>query len=186
MRRLSVIALILLAMSPVSQMHGQALPTAVGPGKSIKVGGGYALYRVDYGKRDIAGYQAWVDANFYWRIGVEAEARRLRHHTDLNTYADTYLIGPRWVLLRRNLSPYVKGMVGVGKFNFPYNYGHGSYFVVAGGGGVDLPIAKRIQWRVVDVEYQKWPQFTFGSMTSMGVSTGISITLYHGATWRTD
>lgn len=169
-----------------TRASAQAIPTAVGPGKSVKIGGGYSMYHIDYGKRTLGGYQFWVDANPYWRYGIEAEMRRLRHNTDLNTYADTYLIGPRVVLLPGRFQPYVKGLVGKGKFNFPYNYAHGSYFVVAGGAGVDVHIASHVQWRVVDVQYQNWPQFTFGPMKSMGVSTGINITIFHGTSWRTD
>lgn len=164
---------------------GQAKPTATGPGTTVTVGGGYSVYHIPYGDRNLGGFQGWVDGNLYWPIGVEAEARRLRQNQDLGTHADTYLIGPRYALRPGGFKPYVKVLAGVGKFTFPYNYAHGSYFVVAGGGGLDLRLSDRIQWRAFDVEYQRWPQFTFGSMTSTGVSTGISIRLYRGPTWLT-
>jgi hypothetical protein len=33
-----------------------------------------------------------------------------------------------------------------------------------------------VSFRLADAEYQVWPQFTFGSMSSYGVSAGV---LYH-------
>jgi hypothetical protein len=45
--------------------------------------------------------------------------------------------------------------------------------VLAPGGGVDYRWKRRISFRLADVEYQIWPQFNFGSMTSVGVSAGV-------------
>jgi hypothetical protein len=70
--------------------------------------------------------------------------------------------------------PYAKILVGGGRFDFPFNYGTGNYFVVAPGAGVDLRLGHRIQLRLVDYEYQLWPGFTFGSIHPYGVSAGIS------------
>jgi hypothetical protein len=42
---------------------------------------------------------------------------------------------------------------------------------VAPGGGIDYCLGPR--WSVrVDGEYQYWPQFTFGAMSSAGVTVG--------------
>jgi hypothetical protein len=69
----------------------------------------------------------------------------------------------------------VKGLVGIGQFNYPYNYAKETDLVVAGGGGVDYRLTNRIRWRAADFEYQMWPQFTFGRMSSYGLSSGIRI-----------
>ena len=163
---------------------GQARPTATGPGTFVSVGGGYAAYHLGYGQQGIQGGQAWADANLFWRAGLEAEARWLRINPSLGTHADTYLIGPRVSFRPGPIEPYAKFLVGAGKFTFPYNDARGSYFVVDGGGGVDLHLNGRLQVRVVDFEYQAWPQFTFGSMKSYGISSGISLSLYRGSSWR--
>jgi hypothetical protein len=181
LRVLTALSLLIAALS--AKLFAQATATANGPGTEVTLGGGYSVFHIPYGQRDLGGAQGWMDAGLYWPVGVEAEARRLRQNQDLNTHADTYLIGPRYVFRPRALKPYVKVLAGLGEFNFPYNYAHGSYFVVAGGGGVDLRIRDRIYFRVLDVEYQKWPQFTFGPMSSFGISSGISIVLYRGQTW---
>jgi hypothetical protein len=51
------------------------------------------------------------------------------------------------------------------------NYVHRNYFVITSGGGVDYHLNQ--PWAVgVDGEYQYWPQFTFGAMSSGGLSVG--------------
>jgi len=69
-------------------------------------------------------------------------------------------------------------LVGFGLFNFPYNFAHGSYLVVAPGGGVDFRLNRRFRVRLVDFEYQIWPQFTYGAMSSVGVSAGIRYRIF--------
>jgi len=178
-------AAILLAMSVIygRVLVAQAVPTAIGPGSSIRVGGGVSAYHLDYGQRWLGGAHGWVDVNPTWRIGIEGEARRLRYNQDLNTHATTYLVGPRISLLPTPIEPYVKVLAGSGRFSFPYNYARGNYLVVAAGGGVDLHLGDRVQVRLIDVEYQRWPQFTFGSMAPYGISAGVSYAIHRGETW---
>ena len=71
--------------------------------------------------------------------------------------------------------------MGVGFFNFPYNYAKGKYFVIAPGAGVNYNLTDNVKIRLVDVEYQNWPQFTFGNITPYGVSVGISYHFFNGA-----
>ena len=163
-------------------VSAQALPAGVGPGTTVTIGGGYSVYHLDYGQRSLGGAQLWADGNLFWRTGLELEARRLRQNQDLNTHADTYLLGPRFVFSPRRVQPYVKVLAGVGHFSYPYGYARGKYLVVAAGGGVDLRLNNRFQVRVIDVQYQDWPQFTFGAMHTYGISSGLSITLYRGPT----
>ncbi len=162
--------------------HAQARPTATGPGTSVRIGGGASMFQIDYGLRSLGGTQAWLDANPTWRLGVEAEARWLRLHDDAGTRQSTYLIGPRLTLRPGRWEPFVKALAGAGLMQFPFGYGHGGYLVVAGGAGVDLHLGRRLQVRAVDLEYQSWPQFTFGALRPYGVSTGFSYTLTRGST----
>ncbi len=161
----------------------QALPTATGPGSSVRIGGGVADYHIQYGQRWLGGAQGWVDANTFWRFGIEAEGRWLRYNQDLGTHETTYLIGPRVSLLPSPVEPYIKLLAGSAHFAFPYNYARGNYLVVAGGAGVDLHVGQRLQIRVIDIEYQQLPKFTFGTASSYGVSAGISYTVHRGASW---
>jgi opacity protein-like surface antigen len=77
--------------------------------------------------------------------------------------------------MQGRLRPYAKLLVGLGKINLPFNYGQGTFFAYAPGAGVDYTLSDRISLRLVDFEYQEWPQFTFGNLHPYGVSAGIVI-----------
>jgi hypothetical protein len=156
--------------------HGaaaQALPTASGPGAYVVLGGTYSGFESDYGARKINGASAYIDANFIWRFGVETEARRM-NYPDFGERESTLLAGPRWSFRPAGFVPYVKVLAGGGRFDFPYGFGYGNYFVVSPGAGVDLTLGRRVRVRLIDLEYQEWPGFTFGAIHPYGVSAGIS------------
>jgi hypothetical protein len=96
-------------------------------------------------------------------------------YPDFGERQTTLLAGPRWSLRPGGFVPYVKLLVGGGRFEFPYGFGHGDYLVVAPGAGIDLRVSGKIGIRLVDFEYQEWPGFTFGALHPYGFSTGISI-----------
>lgn len=142
------------------------------------VGGGVSGYTLEYGDRKNAGLTAFVDADSTRRLGIEAEARWLDFHQTANVHAETYLAGPRYHVNAGPFQPYVKALIGDGEFNFAYNYAHGSYFVIAPGGGLDYRLRPRVNIRIFDFEYQYWPQFTFGTMSSAGVTSGIRLRVF--------
>jgi len=164
---------VLLALLPKHAASAQALPTASGPGAAVVVGGTFSDFQADYGARTITGASVYADANLTWRFGIEGEARRMAY-PDFGQRQSTILGGPRWSFRRSGFVPYVKLLAGGGRFDFPYGYGTGDYFVVAPGAGVDLRLGQRLRLRLVDFEYQAWPGFTFGSIHPYGVSVGIS------------
>ncbi len=148
-------------------------------GVVVTVGAFGSYYEVGYGSRQMSGFGAFVDAEPKGRPGVEAEYRNLRWQQTADVHLSTYLIGPRYGFHDvHRFQPYVKVLVGDGEFSFPYGLAHGSYFVVAPGGGVDYHLNHRISFRVADLEYQDWPQFTFGNLSSFGISSGIRIRVY--------
>jgi hypothetical protein len=120
----------------------------------------------------------FVDADSARRFGIESEGRWLEYHQFANAHAETYLIGPRYHFNIGRFQPYIKGLAGFGNFSFPYGYAHGTYGIVAGGGGVDYRLSRRWSVRLADIEFQHWPQFTFGSMTSTGISSGIQFRVF--------
>ena len=141
MNRLLLLAIFLLAfLSGLQKTFAQALPTATGPGPYISVGGTYSLFQSGYGQRKLGGASAFVDVNPKRQVGIEAEGRWLQQNQLENTTQSTYLLGPRVQIRIGPLSPYLKTLVGLGYFNFPYNYAQGKYFVVAPGGGLDLSL----------------------------------------------
>lgn len=158
----------------------QAAPTEIGPGSYFAVGGTASLFQAAYGQRELGGVAVYADANMTWRYGLEGEARWLNQNEDPATHAHetTYLVGPRYSFRDGGIAPYAKLLAGAGIFSFPYNYAQGNYLVVAPGAGVDLKVGKRIRLRLIDVEYQVWPQFSFGEIHPYGVSFGLSYRIF--------
>jgi hypothetical protein len=168
--RTAAFAAVVLAicLGAVCTSHSQAVPA----------GGLASGYNVQYGEVKLLGPAAFVDVDTLRHFGLEGEARWLDFHQTSNIHASTYMAGPRYHREEGRFDPYVKGLVGVGEFNFPYNYATGSYLVVAPGGGVDFRLNHHVWIRVADFEYQIWPQFTYGQMSSFGVSTGIRMRIF--------
>jgi hypothetical protein len=154
----------------------QALPTATAPGTRVMVGGTVSRFESDFGEQAISGGGLYVDSNLFWRYGVETEVRRVVY-PNFGERQVTLLVGPTWSLRPKGLVPYVKVLAGVGRFDLPYGYGHGDYFVVAPGAGLDLCLGEKIRVRMVDFEYQAWPGFSFGALHPYGISAGVSFQL---------
>jgi len=175
--------LLVLSLAALGKCFCQAAPAVIGPLETIAVGGSFSAYRVNYGDRLLLGAAIFVDASYNQHYAIEAEGRWLWLRQRDGVRDSTYLIGPRFPLHgvgdeRRRFRPYVKLLVGVAQFRYPYHYATGEYFVLAPGGGVDYRLNPRIRVRLVDVEYQCWPQFTYGSLSSLGVSSGLRFRLF--------
>jgi hypothetical protein len=159
--------------------NAQALPTATGPGTYIQVGAQISSFQIDYGQRYLSGVAGFVDANVYARYGVEAEARTLRINQDEGVHETTYLVGPRVSILTRQVRPYVKFLVGRAEFSYPFHDATGSYFVLAPGAGIDWHVGhSRLNIRVIDVEVQNWPGFSFGPISPYGISSGLAVKIF--------
>lgn len=161
-------------LAAVHAAMGQRVYAARGPGANIVVGGGVSLFETDYGQQKIGGMVGYADVNPTWRYGVEFEGRKLNYHTSEDVQESTYMVGPKVALKGGNLRPYAKFMVGVGKITLPFKYATGSFLAYAPGGGVDWLVGDRLIVRVVDFEYQMWPEFTYGKLTPYGISMGVS------------
>lgn len=158
--------------------RGQVVPAGDEGRLNISAGATGSGYYVQYGERKMIGLTGFVDVDARSSWGLEAEGRWLEWKQTANVHAETYSIGPRYHRNIGRLQPYVKGMIGFGNFNFPYNLAHGRYLVATGGGGLDYQISPRVHLRAVDVEYQYWPEFSFGAMTTFGVSSGLRIRIF--------
>ncbi len=172
--------LLILMCACALRVGAQATKAAgIGPGPYTAVGFTGSLYKSDYGKLNLLGPTVFVDANIHRLVGLEAEARWLRWNGKTGVTQDTYMVGPRYSFKPVGWVPYVKMPVGMAHMRFPYGYATGNYFVMAPGGGVDwwLP-GDTVRVRVVDFEYQIWPQFSFGTLKPYGVSAGISIRVW--------
>lgn len=171
-------AILALILSATGSARAQVVAQASAGGFRLSAGGTVSGYHLQYGQRNLIGASAFVDAETKRSLGIEAEGRWLEFHKTENVHVETYSAGLRYRVNFARFQPYVKGLIGIGNFNFPFSFAHGRYLVVTGGGGVDYQWTRRIHIRVADVEYQDWPQFTFGSMSSVGVSSGLRVGIF--------
>jgi hypothetical protein len=171
------LALAVLCIAPRSS-HAQVLAPGDQGGLRLSAGATGSGYYLEYGQRKMVGITGFVDADTKRRLGIEAEGRWVEYLQTANVHVETYSIGGRYHFDVGRFQPYAKGLVGFGDFNFPYNYAYGHYLVVTAGGGVDFHWKGRIYLRAADVEYQDWPNFTFGNMNSFSVSSGLRVRIF--------
>jgi Outer membrane protein beta-barrel domain len=156
----------------------QVAPSGDAGGYNLTVGATATGDFLEYGSRKMVGIAAIADLDTKRRIGIEGEAHWLMFRQTADVHTTTYLIGPRYHMTFGRFQPYAKGLIGFGHFNYPYNLGTDNDFVVAPGGGVDFRVTKRIRIRVADFEYQIWPQFHYGTLSSYGLSSGIRVRIF--------
>lgn len=179
LRLATALAAAFIALTGATAARAQVKPQASANGLGLSVGAtGSGMY-VQYGERKMIGVAPFFDFDTGHRIGVEGEARFVQFHQTADLHFTTYSIGARYHFNFRQFQPYAKGLIGIGEFNFPYNYATGHYMVVTVGGGVDYRFRQsRIHFRVADAEWQYWPQFTYGAMTTLGVSAGVRVNIH--------
>lgn len=169
----------------------QSTHSAIGPGKSLVVGGQISTFNPDWGcKSDspfscgdhqLLGVGVFADANhLVYRFGVEGEARWLHWRGPGNGLVQSnYLIGPRYPLLYRGkFSVHAKFLLGGSWMTFPFGVGSGSYFTMAPGITAEYRATRHIIVRG-DYEYQFWPSYSGiaiegnNGLTPNGFSAGV-------------
>jgi hypothetical protein len=73
---------------------------------------------------------------------------------------------------------YGKVLGGSAKMTLDESGDHGTFTNIAFGGGVDMKLNKRVSFRVVDFEYQYWPQWGNSTISPYGASMGISYRIF--------
>ena len=175
-------ALLLLLLIGIPATRGgsasaQANESATKGRASICAGVAGSGYYLSYGKSKLIGMSGFVDADSGTRIGIELEGRWLEYHSSDDVHAETFMIGPRYHFRIGRLEPYAKFLIGSGRLGFPYGYATGRDFVVSPGGGADFRLNQRVSLRV-DMEFQQWAQFDFGSIESAGLSAGVRYRIF--------
>ena len=181
LRRFPFPALVLAAFlfSVSSAARAQVVYSGDEGGAVITVGALGTGEALQYGSRRMIGLTGVADLDTHRRFGLEAEGRWLEWHQTTDVHLETYSIGGRYHFdVGRRFEPYAKGLIGVGYFNYPYNLATGSYMVITAGAGLDMRLTRHIYLRAADFEYQDWPQFTYGAMTTASVSSGIKIRVF--------
>jgi len=140
------------------RLTAQAAPAVLGGDHTLWAGVEYSNFTPDFGPpQRLVGVGGYVDFNWNSRYAIEGETRFLRFNDFNGEYEDNYLAGPKIFVFRHGkFRPYAKVLFGVGKINFPYEIGNGSYFAIAPGAGLDYRLTGRIILRA-EYEYQFWP-----------------------------
>jgi opacity protein-like surface antigen len=177
-------AVLLLALAA----QAQVAPSAYGPGHSLWVGGEYSNINASFpyqSNQRLSGISVFADYNVNSPIGVEAAARFLRFNSFYGESEDNYLAGPRYVVRKfGRLQPFAKFLVGIGKIQYPFSIGSGSYLALAPAGGVDYRLSHR--WAIrAEYEYQFWPgspgfsNEPANQLTPNGFHAGIAFRPFH-------
>ena len=154
--------------------HAQANPTATRL-SHVQVGGGYTYARTDYGQRGDQGFTIYGDYDIGLHWGAEAAYHYTSIHTPDFVTENSFVVGPRFIVRKRNWRFYGKGLIGIGHFSVPITpvnrlSADENDFLFGGGGGVEFQIGNRLVIRPADVEYQRW-SFRTG-LTPLVLTTG--------------
>jgi hypothetical protein len=194
--RRSTVALfsILFAAGSLSA-RAQAVPSAYAQRFTVNVGVLGSAFQPDNAGAAVAqtspnrlyGPGAYADLKLNRYLQLEAEARWLRFNSYLDIREDNYLVGPRLPIdkLRyKRATPYAKALIGYGRMNFYLDTADGRFAEIAYGGGVDVKLSKKITFRAIDFEYQKWlgwpnyPGIANSPFSPYGASVGISYKVF--------
>jgi hypothetical protein len=127
------------------------------------------------------GVGGYVDLTVRHGVGVEAEGRWQRFYVWQGIHRDNYLIGPRMQFRPFcRTRPYLKALGGFTDIGFGAYGGSGRFGTVALGGGLDFRLARRINVRILDAEYQleEWPASLGPHSMPYGVSVGIAYRIF--------
>lgn len=151
-------------------LYGQVADSATAGTVPLSVGGSFSYFDSSYESIKVMGFGAQIDYSplLAGNLGIAGEGRWLMFGGSNNFSEYNYLVGPRYRFYKSSkYQPYAKFMVGAGEINFPYGLGHGGYFALAPGGGVDVALREHWKFRA-DYEFQYWP----GGLGIPGIQTG--------------
>lgn len=152
-------AVALAALSSAIHVFAQAVPSATGPARGLWVGAEYSNFDASFpyqSNQRLTGYGVFADYFFPGHMGIEADARFLSFLGYHGESESNYLAGPQY--RSRNFGKfqlYGQGLIGLGRIQFPFSIGSGSYFAVTPGGGFYYRLARRWQLRA-GYGYEFW------------------------------
>ena len=177
MKRYIQAGLLTTMLGTAQWFHGQAAPTATRAGGIAQIGAGWSIASPDYSPQKIQGLSIYgtFDLTNHW--GIEGDVHRISLITPADIGQDSYLVGPRYVFHHNRIHPYAKALIGLGRFQYLYDYTPHYYYtykIYSLGGGVDFQARNHINVRVVDLEYQKWPGFPANGITPLVLTFGVA------------
>lgn len=168
MKRIHFIVLFLLTLGLSINSDGQAIPAARRLSLA-QVGGGFSFAIPDYGGTYLKGFTGYADLDLFRRLGIEFDAHMNSVFTPTDIGEDTYLVGPRFSILRRDrANVYVKALGGIGRFHYQQGQYQknttppiqtDTFGVYAVGGGIEFRASRHVNIRAIDIEAQRWPGY---------------------------
>ncbi len=147
---------------------------------SLQVGVTGSAYTLDYGEGFEEGISIYGDLDFTRHLGLEGIYRNASIETPKDIGENHLLGGPRYHVTRGPFQPYAKALVGEGIINFQKGFNAYAssqhYFIYDFGGGVDFRASRHVNVRLIDFEYQLWPNFGPHGLTPYGFNAGAA---YH-------
>jgi hypothetical protein len=164
-------------LSIATLSHAQAVPTASRLGGRVALGVGGTLINPDFAQTKIKAVTFFADVDLVYSLGLEGEI-----HYSVITPSDisenSYLVGPRYVVRKKRVEIYAKGLLGVGHFGLQAgsnaNPATATYFEYALGGGIDIRASRHFNIRAIDFEAQKWPSFPTNGLSPYSGTIGVS------------
>jgi hypothetical protein len=161
----------LLVLAPT--LRAQAVYTATRSTR-IQAGVGVEYLQPDYTDKNVIGASVWGDFDFKKYLGLEASI----HIGAINTPDDfsetSYMVGPRLLYRKRNLTGYGKLLAGRATLTNDRNSQSAGYNAYAFGGGIEYRALRKLNIRVVDLEIQKWPNFEPNTLSPLVITIGAS------------
>jgi hypothetical protein len=137
---------------------GQAAPDATRAG-DLQVGGTFTFGYPDYSPQKSFGGGAYATFDFKPNYGAEIAFHEVIINDHSGAKEMTYEIGPRYHRTYGRYAPFVKALVGRGRFDFAPSFQEDvpneSYWLITGGAGVDFQLSYRFNIRA-ELEYQNW------------------------------
>ena len=171
--------LLIAVLSSCSLARAQALPAATR--EPIEAGAAFSFGSPDYQNTPtyVEGFTIFTDAGLSKRLAAELDLHYDSLITPLDIGENTYLIGPRYSVIREDRANiYVKALGGLGRFAYQsgiYSNPHAdTYGVVAFGAGIEFRASQHLNIRAIDLEYQVWPGFPSSALEPVVASTGLA------------
>jgi hypothetical protein len=148
--------------------------------RSTRIQAGVAgMYlRNDYSEDANKGIVVYGDYDFSRWVGLEGEARWGGLISPDKIGENSYLAGPRVTYRRHQITGYGKIMVGRGTITNQFTTGASSFDLYAYGGGLEYKVGSKFNVRVIDGEFQKWPNFAPHTLSPVAISIGIAYVLH--------
>lgn len=178
MFRFCTLCIAAVALVPLASLRASAQASYAGDRDGVvQIGVTYSNAQTDEYFKRTTGVSVYGAIDFKKHLGAEADI----HLPGLFSAPEGFSersgdVGLRYIYRFRRYDVYAKALVGIGQtvqvapafvVGTP-----GTYFLYAGGGGLDVRLARNLIIRVVDFEYQRWPSFPQHALTPSMVSIG--------------